>query len=301
MNKSIVRKALSLTICLAMLMSTATLTAFANPKNDHPTPPDPKAKVKSDVYYNNQDNYFTGKGTSKTLKLIKGFETYIQNQGYTCGNCAAMMVENYFTKCGMNEEKVAELQEAMGTNPDYGTDIADMKAYFDNLGWSTEVNYLGTPGGFKADGNAPGEYYNPKIDGYTDDWQSDPYEALRFLKENVDKGIPTMVEWIDWGGHWQVVIGYDQCGTNGWTKEDIRDDVIIMADPGDKTDHNWDGYYEVSAARFCYMWYDDYCMARNHDAHGWNTDLYWSVYLFKPFLVALPPDFNEKTGSVTEK
>jgi len=286
--KPTLKKVLVTCMCVGLLTSMVMVQpSFASAPNQNPVKPSVSKVDKNDSYYNNKVDYYTGKGTTKSLKLIKKFDTYIQNQGYTCGDCAAMMVLNYYTKCGMNEDKVAELVTAMDTNADYGTDIADMKAYFDDLGWTTTVNYNGTPAAIS--GTKATEYYNENIDGVAADGSSDPYEGLRFLKENVDKGIPTLVEWIDWGGHWQVVIGYDQCGTKGWTKEDIRDDVIIMADPGDKTDHNWNGYYEVPAARFFYMWYDDYCMARKDDAHGWNTDLYDTVYLWHPFLVVTPP------------
>ena len=56
-----------------------------------------------------------------------------------------------------------------------------------------------------------------------------------------------MVCWNDWGGHWQVIIGYDTMGT-----ETTQDDVIIVADPYDTTDHNQDGYGIYSAERFLY-------------------------------------------------
>ena len=49
-----------------------------------------------------------------------------------------------------------------------------------------------------------------------------------------------MVDWIDWGGHWQVIIGLDTIGT-----DDTEDDVLVMADPYDTTDHYQDGYYTV--------------------------------------------------------
>ncbi len=58
-----------------------------------------------------------------------------------------------------------------------------------------------------------------------------------------------MVCWIEWGGHWQVVIGYDDMGT-----ETTQDDVMIMADPYDTTDHNQDGYFVYGAERFYYNW-----------------------------------------------
>jgi len=44
------------------------------------------------------------------------------------------------------------------------------------------------------------------------------------LRTNLDAGIPAMVEWMDWGGHWVVVTGYDPRGT-----ETVWDDVIIDA------------------------------------------------------------------------
>ena len=62
-------------------------------------------------------------------------------------------------------------------------------------------------------------------------------------------GTPVMVAWNDWGGHWQVVIGYDTLGT-----ETTQDDVLIVADPYDTTDHNQDGYTVYGAERFYYNW-----------------------------------------------
>ena len=60
---------------------------------------------------------------------------------------------------------------------------------------------------------------------------------------------PIMVAWNDWGGHWQVIIGYDTMGT-----ETYADDVIIVADSYDTTDHNQDGYGIYPAERFYYNW-----------------------------------------------
>ena len=58
---------------------------------------------------------------------------------------------------------------------------------------------------------------------------------------------PIIVGWNDWGGHWQVIIGYDTMGT-----DTTQDDVIIVADPYDTTDHNQDGYGVYGAERFLY-------------------------------------------------
>lgn len=73
---------------------------------------------------------------------------------------------------------------------------------------------------------------------------------MYFLKQ-IDAGVPIMVDWVDWAGHRQVVIGLDACGT-----ESPYDDVLIPADPYDITDHYQDGYYTYPLGRFFDMWRD---------------------------------------------
>ena len=42
--------------------------------------------------------------------------------------------------------------------------------------------------------------------------------GLVCLRENAMKGIPTLVEWADLGGHWVIVVGYDTRGNDDpWT------------------------------------------------------------------------------------
>ena len=65
----------------------------------------------------------------------------------------------------------------------------------------------------------------------------------------MEAGIPVIVGWNEWGGHWQVLIGYDSMGT-----EDTQDDVLIFADPRDTTHHNQDGYVIQSFERVVYGW-----------------------------------------------
>ena len=77
--------------------------------------------------------------------------------------------------------------------------------------------------------------------------EENPAEAMSFIRERIEAGTPILVGWNDWGGHWQVIIGYDTMGT-----EYEGDDVIIVADPFDTTDHNQDGYGVYGAERFIY-------------------------------------------------
>lgn len=73
--------------------------------------------------------------------------------------------------------------------------------------------------------------------------------SVKFLQRAIKQVHPVLV---DWAGHWQVVIGYDDMGTPGQE----GDDVLIVADSYDTTDHLQDGYGFVPAHRLQYMWFD---------------------------------------------
>lgn len=295
MSRSLMKKAVAFFLSFGLIAS----TAFISPASAEETPSFPV----EDIYFNNYLDFYngidktTGNKISNSLLLIKNFDTYIQNQSYTCGNVASMMVENYYNGSGLSEGKVTALETAMGTTADFGTGTESIKAYFDNLGWYTLTNY-GKYDEEKAGVDKTNEYYTWPIDCDTY-----VYEPLKFLKDNVAAGMPTLVECLDWGGHWLVVIGYDDMGTSDFnSKDDIRDDVIIMADPGDKTDHNWNGYYIFPAARFLYEWYDDYCLIYSNNAYErWNTDLYDTVYLWHPFVLTCPPVLAKTDQPLEEK
>jgi hypothetical protein len=85
--------------------------------------------------------------------------------------------------------------------------------------------------------------------GFEAKWQEDGNVAT--LRENLAKGVPTLIEWIDWGGHWVVVIGYDTMGT-----ETLDDDVLLFADPADCHDGCQEGITSFNAQRFDAMWFD---------------------------------------------
>jgi hypothetical protein len=74
---------------------------------------------------------------------------------------------------------------------------------------------------------------------------------LALIRKNLDNGVPTIVEWMDWGGHWVVVVGYDTRGT-----ENIWDDVIIFADSVDCHDDRVDGITYFNYGEFDAMWFD---------------------------------------------
>ena len=108
-----------------------------------------------------------------------------------------------------------------------------MAGFFESIGWDVDCH-------------ADTEYRFEDIEA----WRA-------YLTEQLDAGIPVMVDWEDWAGHWQVIIGLDGCGT-----DDPYDDVLIRADPYDITDHCQDGIYIFSFGRFFDMWREGPCAAK---------------------------------------
>ena len=149
--------------------------------------------------------------SGKTLLSVNSFQ---QTTEYTCGPASVMTLLRYYAITG-SEMNIAE---EMGTSSSTGTTPEQMTTWLNKNGFTAEWHEEGT---------------------------------LEILRENLSNGIPTLVEWSDWGGHWVLVIGYDTRQT-----DDLMDDVIIFADPYDHHDDNKDGFTFFNAQRFYYMWYD---------------------------------------------
>ena len=188
-------------------------------------------------------NDFYHMESAGSLHILSGFETYQQTTEYTCGTASALMVLNWF---GTDEYDEIQLGEAVEIDESKGTSVEGMMKLFDSLGWD-------------VDAHADTDYRFESID-----------EAQTYFLEQIDAGVPIMVDWVDWAGHWQVVIGLDECGT-----ESPYDDVLILADPYDVTDHYQDGYYTYPLGRFFDMWREGPCAQK--------TEPY-----IQPFVVAKP-------------
>jgi hypothetical protein len=178
---------------------------------DAPLPP-PK-------YYTGIDFDTLKSGSNLTVIPLKSYRQQVTN--YSCGAVAAMTVMSYYgslpTNTDADEIRVAHeisenVTEKTGLNPE------QIAQWFRRNGWNAT---WGT-GGSKA-----------------------------MLRKNLENGIPTMVEWMDWGGHWVVVTGYDTRGT-----ETIWDDVIIFADSVDSHDDRVDGVTYFNYGEFDAMWFD---------------------------------------------
>ncbi|MDO4357216.1 MAG: papain-like cysteine protease family protein [Clostridia bacterium] len=160
--------------------------------------------------------------STDSLTILSNFKTIQQSSEWSCGVASVLMtLEWYGLRGDYTEQTLAELR-SNGAEPG-ATSLSQMVDMFEGVG------------GFDC--------YSAIDAG------EDVYNIFTFdyIQETLAAGKPIMIGWNDWGGHWQVIIGYDTMGT-----ETTQDDVIIVADPYDTTDHNQDGYGVYSAERFLY-------------------------------------------------
>jgi hypothetical protein len=179
--------------------------------------------IKHSPYYRAHNFYNGAKDISKTLTILPKFQTYQQTSGFSCGAATGYMALRHFNITEFTENDIAV---AAGTKPHVGTDTVSL-----GLGLRSLV----------------GDHLDITWSEKNQEISWDQYFTL--LKTNMAENRVTMTANIEWGGHWMVIIGYDDMGT-----KDTNDDVLIFADPFDTTDHNQDGYYVLSAERFYTMW-----------------------------------------------
>lgn len=232
-------------------------------------------------YYNFFD-FYNGTGPTDTLKIIKNFKTIQQSTEWTCGCTAATMVLNHFgekkVKNKSGDKTITDVYLSylrQDGNPG-ATCLSGMKQIFDTVNEKNDSDwvYVG------SDSLKEGE------DGYM---YLGSHALEAGAKENglipylIDKGIPMMIGWDEWGGHWQTIIGYDDMGT-----EETQDDVLVLADSYDTTDHEQDGYVLESFERLVYGWNAQFEMNKNW---GTGEDYY-------DFIIAFPKEDHEAVARV---
>jgi hypothetical protein len=162
--------------------------------------------------------------STDTLTLLEGFQTTQQVTEWTCGPSSASMVRNWFN---MNDEGLTEI------------DLAQMRQG-------------GEVGATLVDGEL--EIFDTLNTDYDEDWVSFSMRDYSgwvgdLIPELLAQDIPMLIAWDEWGGHWQVIIGYDDMGTGA-----TQDDVLVLADAYDTNDHDQDGYFLESYERLIYGW-----------------------------------------------
>lgn len=152
--------------------------------------------------------------------IMLPLRAYQQTTSYTCGPATLITLLRYYHRDG-DEMKIAEEAHC---SKDKGTNPQNMVAWLESHGFDVKWGEHG---------------------------------SVDMLRKNLAEGLPTIVEWIDWGGHWVIVVGYDTRGT-----ENPRDDVIYFADPADGIDGTRDGLTSYNARKFDSMWFDAFLFDR---------------------------------------
>lgn len=196
-----------------------------------------KHDIPASPYFAHPDIY--NMQSNEHLLVLPHYPTIQQSTHYSCGPAAANTVVKYYMGKTLHSE--AEICQMMSTSSTNGTTTKGMAAYFKKLGWEVKS---------AAHDKTPATYA----------------DFLAFVKSNLQNNTPIMVENVDWGGHWRVIIGYDSMGT-----QHTGDDVLLLADPFDTSDHLQDGYNVISAERFFYMWFDAQLFGRGERLRQWVT------------------------------
>ena len=168
------------------------------------------AALQDSTYWPLHDYY--NATSSETLTMLTGFRTTQQATGWACGPTSTLMVMDWFDLRGdLNEEDLANLRqkETQGgsTNLQQLINIFERLNTLDEMGkgewgkWDilSSYDFIDEYGITKPAG---GKYNLSSVDCLMD--------GSLFI-ELLEAGIPIMIGWNSFGGHWQVIIGYDTC------------------------------------------------------------------------------------------
>jgi len=174
-------------------------------------------------YYTHNDYY--NKKSGGSLTILENFRTFQQTTEVTCGPATVIMVLDYYGLYdGFNYRQLYELRENKNRPESM---LRDLILMFESLGdWDIYSTY---------------------------DLEDPSYVPYDFIINTLKEGKPIIIGDDEWGGHWRIIIGYDDMGS-----EDTSPHVLILAEPYDTNDHNQDGYMIMSFQRLYYNWSNRY-------------------------------------------
>ena len=193
-----------------------------------------KHDILNSKYYKALDIY--NMKSSGSLILLEKFKTYQQTISYTCGCASLIMAINYLDNKVISEK---ECTIKAHTSPDNGTMPYDLEKAIEDFGYDYESKRRG----FNSEDDIP---------------SYDEYKFAEYVKNTLKKKLPIIILSNDWAGHYTVIIGYDDMGN-----DNIADDVLIVADPFDTTDHVCDGYTIWSYERLYFQMVVPYLIEEN--------------------------------------
>ncbi len=180
---------------------------------------------------------FHNMGNTDSRLLLTGYRGFTQTHKSSCGPCALFSILMYYgyDREVYNEEVLVKKYES----------FTGAKVY--NKGTSaTSIAGMLVDMGFEAEGSVLEANYDVGSLNFP------TYESfIAFIKQNLSIGQPVAVSWRPCGGHWEVIVGYDDMGTDY-----VYDDVVVMADSGDTWDHYQDGFNVHAATQFYRQWFN---------------------------------------------
>ena len=171
-------------------------------------------------------NYYEMKPSPWYVSL--GVRGYQQTTDYTCAPAAVMSLMHWYKLLPdkeLNAQTEMRIAREMGTrdmqSPQPGTTTEEIVKWLDSNGFVVLAGQDGT---------------------------------VELVRSYLNKGIPVLVEWIDWGGHWVVATGYHAA----YESPAKGPDTIFFADPAShwSNPNNPDGISSFNAWRFRDMWFD---------------------------------------------
>ena len=239
--------------------------------------------VAQSPYYQLDDFYGTEAEIQKavgsdTLDIIDNFSTIQQSTEFSCGVTSAYMAMYNYGKIpkgadGKLLESDASLSKIRQVDPATGLGEAG----------ATYVEGLDEVFQYMANKYDQTWAVASDQDYLYDDWgyaylgkEAEVYQDNVLIPYLIKNDVPMIIGWDEWGGHYQVVIGYDDMGT-----EATQDDVVILADAYDTTDHNQNGYVIESFERLLYGWNSEF-EVWNDEVTNYEDDMYNAMYIAVP-------------------
>lgn len=191
--------------------------------------------IPNSPYYRSIDFYNTS--PTKTLVKLNKFKTYQQTSSWSCGAACAVMALNHFGVCDVSENAlVKEMDTRSPSNKredgSWGTTTEALVKAFKSRGFNVTSS---------MDTQKPnGESFDSSL------------EFSKFVISKLKENSVILVENVEFGGHWRVIVGYDDMGN----PEDTTTHVLVFADPCDTNYHDQNGYTFGSVRRFMTEWFD---------------------------------------------
>jgi len=179
---------------------------------------------------------------TKNRAILTHFKTYQQTSEFSSPCSLVIMILNYYNMPAPSENHCSAV--------DFGLNITAMRGTYNRtevFNKSTIPIFAEKLKNYGLEVEKSGDYAEETMPF------EDEVSFSKWIKKQINEGNILIVLYNDWAGQYAAVIGVDDMGT-----EETNDDVIILADAYDTTDHLQDGYTIWGLDRFFHLWQYSY-------------------------------------------